>query len=100
MIATGRYIPPEELQEHKGMLSYAYQYIMTAEFKVLPDDIKVLILHHIKEREQLMAQGAGASQQGLGVIPPGPAPQMKGGVPPATEGEIPAQPGTPGAEKL
>lgn len=52
------YISPKELEEHGGMLEYGYDYVMTSEYKYLPDDAKLLIDRHIKEREQLAAQTA------------------------------------------
>jgi NurA-like 5'-3' nuclease len=62
------YIAPKELEEHQGMLEYAYDYIMSSEYKYLPEDIKLLIERHIKDREALAAQGAAAAQpQGAGV---------------------------------
>jgi hypothetical protein len=79
MIATGKYIAPQDLQEHKGMLDYAYVFIMTSEFKYLAPDIQALIKQHIKEREQLLAQGANPAAL---PNPPGPLPQ---GVEPGTE---------------
>jgi hypothetical protein len=60
MINTGEYIPPEELQDHQGMLKWAYVYVMEAKFKYLPKDIQVLIETHIKDRELLAAKGVGA----------------------------------------
>lgn len=88
MIKTGLYIMPEELQDHKNMLSYAYVYVMTTEFKYLEEDQKVLVRRHIREREALAAtQAAGAGA--LGGMAPGPAPQ-------GPNGEAPAQPGPDG----
>ncbi len=78
MIATGKYLKPEELQDHKNMLGYAYMYLMTSEFKYLDETSKLLIKQHVKDREQLAAQGA---------MPP-PA----GGMP-GPEGQLPVAPG-------
>jgi hypothetical protein len=75
MIATGKYIKPEDLQEHKGMLDYAYIYVMTSEFKYLAPDAQTLIKNHIKEREQLAAGGAPAGGGAALPNPPGPTPQ-------------------------
>lgn len=65
---TAEYIPPEELQEHKGMLKYAYDYIMSAEFFNLNNEaVKQNIIRHIKEREQFeqaRAQVAGPAMAG------------------------------------
>lgn len=79
MIAGNKYIEPKELEEHKGMLDYAYRYIMSAEFKNLTDDQKALIEQHIKARELLAVQGAGVQ------MPQGPAP----GPAPAGPQEVP-----------
>jgi hypothetical protein len=72
MLESNKYIAPRELEEHKGMLNYAYRFIMTAEFKYLPEDQKLLIEQHIKEREQVAAMGAGAGP--TGPMTPGPNP--------------------------
>jgi hypothetical protein len=80
------YIAPKELQEHQGMLEYAYVYIMTAEYKYLDDDTKLLIEKHIKDRETLAAQGAAAQPQpgaGPGVEQLPGSPGVSGALPPA-----------------
>jgi hypothetical protein len=93
IIASGRLIPPRELQEHKAMLAYAYKYLMTAEFKNLPEDTKILIEEHIRLREQIAAAGAGVGMDGLGVQAPGPAPAGPGMAPdalmPSAAGPLP-----------
>lgn len=88
MITRGIYIQPEELQDHKNMLSYAYYYLMTTEFKYLDEDDKALVRRHVREREQLAAQVAGAPVLGSGV-PPGPegAGQPAGAIPPIPGGD-------------
>ena len=86
MDATGMYIEPQELQDHKNMLEVAYTYVMTAEFKYLPKKTRDLIIRHIKEREELASQGAAGSA-GAGA-PPAEAPQ--GGAPAAPEAAGPA----------
>ena len=89
MIAKGIYIPPEELQDHKNMLTFAYYYLMTTEFKYLEDSDKMLIRRHVKDREMLAAQGAGGAVLGSG-NPPGMPPQgPAGGLPPLPGGAIP-----------
>ena len=57
MLANKIYIPPRELQEHRAMLEEAYTYVMSAEFDALPEEDKALVERHIKEREQMAAQG-------------------------------------------
>jgi hypothetical protein len=91
MISSGRYIAPEEMQEHKGMLDYCYYYVMTAEFKYLPPEKQALILQHIKAREQMAASSTMPQAPGT----PGPVPQgLPGGAMlPPTGGSVigPAQ---------
>lgn len=90
---TAEYIPPEELQEHKGMLKYAYDYIMSAEFFNLNNEkVKQNILRHIKEREQFEQQRtqAMAPMAPTGATPP----PAQGG---AAVGEQPQMPQNLGA---
>lgn len=81
-IQLQEYVPPRELSDHKNMLAYCYEFVMTAEYKYLPPEIQELIDKHIKEREQLAATGAQPPAPGL---PPGPA----GAVPPPQSGAAP-----------
>lgn len=67
------------------MLEYAYEYVMTTEYKYLEEGQQALIDRHIKEREQLAAAGAAAG----GGMPGG----MPGGGP---AGPLPAVPGSAG----
>lgn len=83
MIATEDYIEPDEMQDHAGMLDYAYTFLMSAEFKYLADDQKDLLTRHVKEREQLAKTVA---QQG-----------QVGGAVPAPNAPLPPQP-LPGTE--
>jgi hypothetical protein len=53
MTASKKYIAPSKIQDHVNMLAYAYDYVMTAEFKYLDDTSKSLIERHIEEREKL-----------------------------------------------
>lgn len=80
MIATDRYITPEESEDDINMLSWAVDYRMSAEFKYLSKEHRALILRHIAERSQRVAQSQG------GAVAPGAAP---GGAP----GELPTVPG-------
>lgn len=77
MMATGMYIPPKEMQDHKNMLAFAYDFLMTSEFKYLDEQSQQLVEKHIKEREMLAAQGA---QPPAGA--PGAAPAPQNGLPP------------------
>jgi hypothetical protein len=58
MLATNTYIPPRDLQDHQSMLEFAYDYVMTSEFKYLPEAGKALIEQHVKAREELLAAKA------------------------------------------
>lgn len=80
MIATDVYIAPGESEDDQGMLAWAADYRMSAEFKYLTEPHKLLVLRHIRERGARVAQavGQGASSQAT----PGGAP-----------GELPAVPG-------
>lgn len=55
IMLSGEYKEPRDLQDHKRMLDYAYNFVMTGEFRVLPESIKQMIERHIKAREQLAA---------------------------------------------
>jgi len=94
MLASNKYIAPRELEEHKGMLNYAYRYVMTAEFKYLPEEQKVLIEQHVKDREQMAAAGIGTGQ--TGPMTPGPEPQAPApGEMPNPEAMLSAEPQFP-----
>lgn len=80
------YIPPEDLEEHKGMLEYAYDFLVTSEFKYLKLEIKTLIRQHVKERERMAAQGPEQAPMAPGVLPAGM---------PGVGGAQPAQMATP-----
>ena len=54
MILTNNYIPPVEMQDHKNMLTYAYYYVMTAEYRDLPPSHSALIRQHIVDREAIL----------------------------------------------
>jgi hypothetical protein len=48
------YIAPEDLRDHKNMLAYGYNYLMTAEFDRIDNAaVKFNIERHIREREAL-----------------------------------------------
>jgi len=86
MIAKDIYIPPRELQDHTNMLSYAYNFLMTSEFKYLRAEHQALVERHIKEREQIKMASAAAAQPV--------APGMPGAAP--APGGLPAVPGAGG----
>lgn len=102
MIATGRYIPPEELQDHQNMIAYALQYFMTTEFKYLETPMKDLCKQHVKDRAALaakemstMSAQTGLTNPAAGPQPPGPPP----GTPPsAGPGAPPPAPGMTGQQ--
>lgn len=84
MVATGRYIPPEDLMDHENMISWALEYFMTQEFQSLEQQLKELCKQHIRDRVQVAAQEKAA----LTGPPPG-----------ATPGPVPGVP-APGPEAL
>jgi hypothetical protein len=61
IIKTGTYEAPRELQDHKNMLEYAYDFLMSSEFKYLDEAHKQLVEQHVKAREQLAAAGPAAA---------------------------------------
>lgn len=83
MIATGRYIPPEDLLDHENMIAWALEYFMTAEFQYLEPELKELCKQHIRDRVQLAAQEKAALTGPPPGATPGPVPQP--GMPPAPE---------------
>jgi hypothetical protein len=64
MIAKNIYIEPRGLQDHKNMLAWAYDYIMSAEFKYLDESHKQLIERHIGDREQKAASTPAVAPEG------------------------------------
>jgi len=87
MIATGRYIAPEDLLDHENMISWALEYFMTQEFQSLEQQLKELCKQHIRDRVQLAAQEKAALAGPQPGATPGPVPQPE--MPPAPE---PGQP--------
>jgi len=68
------YVPPREKQEHQGMLSYCYKFIMSSEYRDLDERVKILIDKHIEDREEIAAAGILDPQEAnAGANPPGPA---------------------------
>jgi len=76
MTASKKYIAPSKIQDHANMLAFAYDYVMTAEYKYLDKTSKSLIERHIEEREQLSQQAQQAEQPQQPAAPGG----MLGGV--------------------
>lgn len=86
MIATDIYVAPAESEDDAGMLAWAADYRMSAEFKYLNPDHQELILRHIRERAQRVGQQAQAAlpQQGApgqAGAPAGQLPVVPGGAP-------------------
>jgi hypothetical protein len=84
MTETRKYMPPREMEDHQGMLKTCYKYLMTSEFKYLPDDVQVLIEEHVKDREKLAAAGLGSKDPEAaneGENPPGPDAALGGEAP-------------------
>jgi len=68
------YVKPEELQEHEGRLAYCYEFLESAAFRDLTPRVKVLIRHHVRDREKLQAEGLGSEDlvdANAGNNPPG-----------------------------
>lgn len=86
MIATGRYIPPEDLMDHENMISWALEYFMTQEFQSLDPDMREMCKQHIRDRVLVAAQEKAALTGGGGqaaampgqTLPPGPTPGLEG----------------------
>lgn len=94
MLAKDIYIPPAELANHKDMLIFAYDYVMTVEYKYLTPEQKSLIDRHIRARESLAA--AGAQPPGTGQQTPGPLPVgQPEGQPPNASADVSSGQGQP-----
>lgn len=90
MIATGRYIPPQEMEDHENMLAWALTYRMTTDFKYIDPTLQALLLQHMKDRAQLAAtEKAGLTQPVPGTGTPGPAPSGPAGPLPVSAGQEP-----------
>lgn len=63
IVATRAPVEPRELQDHAGMLDFAYGYLMSAEFKYLDEELKTLVEDHVKAREQLAKKTAVNPEQ-------------------------------------
>lgn len=104
MKESNTYIEPRKLMDHRSMLDYAYEFIMSAEYKYWPEPAKVLVERHIEAREQLAAQGAAAMQGSPEAAAPAPGGPIPGAEMPIGAGmtgqptqstEAPAGPGMP-----
>ena len=84
------YIKPREMSDHEGMIAFGYKYIMTNEFRKLPETVKQLIEMHIKDRESILAGDATKAAGPAG--PAGAAPDMGGGQPPQPPQVAPIDP--------
>lgn len=88
IIATGRYIPPEDLLDHENMIAWSLEYFMTAEFQYLEQELKELCKQHIRDRVQLAAQEKAALTGPPPGATPGPTP-VPGAVPGPELGQPP-----------
>jgi hypothetical protein len=91
MIATGGYIPPEDLLDHENMIGWALEYFMTAEFQFLEPQLKELCKQHVRDRVQLAAQEKAALSGPPPGATPGPTP-VPGAAPPPEPGQPPLVP--------
>lgn len=82
-------IEPEDLQEHAGMLDFAYTYVMTSEFKHMPEELKELIKSHIRSREDMAAKDMAGGAQAQAAPDTEVAPFGMPGVGGATSPEVP-----------
>ena len=73
MISTGSYIPPKKFRDHENMIAWAYDYFMTSEYEMLPEEIQLLCERHIEERTQLAAQEKAGSAAAAPAPAAGPA---------------------------
>ncbi len=92
IIATGRFIPPEDLLDHENMIAWALEYFMTSEFQFLEPELKELCKQHIRDRVQLAAQEKASLQGPAPGATPGPTPSLAGEVAPPELGTPPPGP--------
>lgn len=112
MIATNAYIPPKRFRDHENMIAWAYDYFMTSEFEMLPEEQQLLCERHIQDRVTLAAQEKSgmATSPGTPGVPTAPPPagaQLGGaaggtgastpilGAPPVTTGPLAPAPVSP-----
>jgi hypothetical protein len=77
MYATGKYIPPHDMRDHKSMLEFGYNFIMSAEFKGWPQEVQDMVEQHMREREQLAKNIAAGDIESPGAATvPAPEPQQ------------------------
>jgi hypothetical protein len=71
IIRTGQYVAPESYENHKEMMDYCDTYVMTSEFKYLPEDTKSLILRHIEVRAAMTlgSEPGGEAAPAVGAAP-------------------------------
>lgn len=79
---TPEYIPPKEMENHKGRLAMAKEYLETAEFKYLEPDLQDLIRQHIKEREELAKKEESALAPANPEVAPAGMPGVSGAMSP------------------
>lgn len=96
MVTKGIYIPPIPGQNNLGMLAYANEYVMTAEFNDLDGPkyrfrndgpLKSLIMRHIQERSALL-NNQGQPQSGAPAGIPPTLPPLETGVTPSNASNI------------
>jgi len=84
------YIAPRENEEHAGMLEFAGTYVMTTEYKYLPEDVKLLIDQHIRERKEMLIAAETGQQPppgGMGVTSLPGSPGVSGALRPDVQEE-------------
>jgi len=80
------YIAPRELQEHALMLDSAYKYVMTKRFDNLPEECKMLIEKHIRDREAVAAKTKAPQPGAMGAEDAAAMGPAAGGIPPMPGG--------------
>lgn len=96
IIAKETAVDVEPNMDHAGMLEFANEYVMSAEFRDLPQNLKDLINDHIEQRRQAAAQQATGGQMAPPTAGGGPQPGGPQLVPEAPTAAAPTE-GMPNA---
>lgn len=78
IIATRLQVPPRKHQDHVGMIAWLKYYVMTADYRDLPENIKEIISEQIDLR---VAAGAAEAPPAPGAAPMGPPGAVPLGIP-------------------
>jgi hypothetical protein len=94
MIASGRYVPPEDLMDHENMIAWALDYFMSQEFTSLALETKQLLKQHVRDRGAVAAQEKGGGSTSTPAEVAAPANAAPGPIPGGAP-EMPAPMGAP-----